>query len=138
MAYITIATLLSQAKPAVAGQGLCPAEAELLALIVRKGEVIDGYCRDRYEVPFVVVPTIVAEVCLALSLADVLPAVFHNNDAQVARAGRFAKWAQDQLDRIQQHKLSLVAEDEAAAGMGGKALGTAAETDAIFTIEEVW
>lgn len=138
MPYCTAAQVEGLMKPAALGEGLMPTQAEVEDLIDRKGELIDGYCRDRYDVPFTSVPTIVEDICLALCVAELVPIVFQKNEGRLQAAAEKGRWAQAQLDRIQRNSLSLQADDEADAGMGGQALASAPETDPKFTIDQVW
>jgi phage gp36-like protein len=138
MMYCTADQVEALMQPARLGDGLMPTRQEVEDMIGRKSELIDGYCRDRYDVPFATVPIIVEDICLALCLADLVPLVFNKNELRIKDAAAKAAWAQRQLDRIQQHALSLQDEDEASQGMGAQVLASEPETDPKHTIEQVW
>ena len=136
--YCTAEQIELLMEPAKLGEGLMPDEETVEDMIRRNAEIIDGYCRDRYEVPFAAVPVIVEEICIALCLADLVPMVFQRNEQRVTDAANKAKWAQMQLDRIQQNRLSLAPGDGAQQGMGGQVLSSGPETDPLFSLDQVW
>jgi phage gp36-like protein len=136
--YCTAEQIVLLMEPAKLGEGLMPDEDTVEDMIRRKSELIDGYCRDRYAVPFASVPVIVEEICLALCLADLVPMVFQRNEQRVAEAQSKARWAQMQLDRIQQNRLSLADGDGAQQGMGGQVLASPPATDPLFSLDQRW
>lgn len=136
--YCTAEQIVLLMEPAKLGEGLMPDEDTVEDMIRRKSEIIDGYCRDRYDVPFASVPVIVEEICIALCLADLVPMVFQRNDQRVADAASKAKWAQMQLDRLQQNRLSLADGDGAQQGMGGQVLSSPPATDPLFSLDQRW
>ena len=139
MAYCTTDQLQELVgAPIEWGEGLAPAEADVTDMIGRNGDTIDGFCRARYTVPWVVVPAAIESICLDLCLAEILPIVFFKNAEQLTRAERLRAWAMQRLDRIQQGRMSIEEDDQASQGMGGQVTASTVDTDAIFTIGQQW
>jgi len=122
--------------PVAWGEGLAPDEAEVRARIQDNGELIDGFCRDRYTVPFDPVPRLIRAICVDLCLADLLPIIFHRNDEQLTRGRELRVFALARLDRIQSGRLSVQAGDDAAEGMGGQVTWTPPTDDRLFTRDQ--
>jgi phage gp36-like protein len=134
--YCTTAQIASLIKPAQIGVGNCPDSSALEDLIARKAETIDGYCRDRYTVPFSPVPKSIGDMCLALVLGDIIPIIYKDNKTQVDDARAAARQAIQRLEAIQATKFSVEAEDNASQGMGGQIYTTTPSADRIFDIDQ--
>lgn len=134
--YCTTAQIANLIKPAQIGIGNTPDTTALEDLIQRKGETIDGYCRDRYTVPFVPVPQAVTDICLALVMGDLTPIIYKENKTQVDDARAAARQAIARLEAIQATRFSLAADDNASQGMGGQVYSTPPATDRIFDLDQ--
>jgi len=137
MPYLVADDLLKLiGAPVTWGNGNTPPEADVTAMIVRKSDIIDGKCRDRYDVPFVHPPELIVDTCLQLVLEELLPIIFFNNPSQIQRAQGLGATARRTLADIQGNKLSLFADDGASQGMGGQVLYTPPTEDRLFTRDQ--
>lgn len=135
--YCTTEQIGSLIKPAQIGVGNTPDENALEDMITRKSETIDGYCRDRYTVPFNPVPVPISDICVALVMAEVLAIIYKESKSPVVEDARAAaRDATRRLEAIQATKFSLETDDNAAQGMGGQIYTTPPATDRIFDIDQ--
>jgi phage gp36-like protein len=118
------------------GTAPAPAETTVDDLIERKSDIIDGKCRDRYTVPFAAPPKLIIDTCVQLVLADLLPIIYFNSDAQLARAKLLSAAAAATLADIQAGRLSLEDDDQASQGMGGQVTYTVPTDERIFTRDQ--
>lgn len=119
------------------GEGPYPAASVVDAMIERKSRTIDAVCRDKYTVPFTAVPGPVADLCILLCLADLLPQVHRDVPEQLTRARGCATDAKSLIAQIQQNQISLQAEDQASEGMaGGPVVTSSAATERLFSMAD--
>lgn len=126
-----------QEDQVVWGQQTFPPVAVVEKIIAGNDRTIDGKCRGRYSVPFDPVPDDIHKISVALTLADLLPAIHRNSPEQISRAKELRREATAMLDDIRLGTHSLLDNDDAShSSTGGPVIVSTPATPRIFSVTD--